>query len=165
MDAVGRTRLFREVNVCIDELLERFGAADEAEFLCECPSAACSRLLTLARWEFERIRREGAFIVAPSCVLTALSCGTEVRYVVVPEVRAGAAAPERRARQESAARPEGPARLEAAALPEMAARTARSVRSVRPARWPGPARLRPTAPAAPAHSAPAHSAGWGAPAA
>src|SRR5260221_14493851 len=97
MDATGRTRLFREVNVCIDELLERFGAADEAEFLCECPSAGCSRLLTLARHEFERIRRDGAFIVAPSCVLTAMSCGTDVLWVVVPELRAGAEARERRA--------------------------------------------------------------------
>jgi hypothetical protein len=161
MDATGRTRLFREVNVRIDELLERFGAADEAEFLCECPSAGCSRLLTLARWEFEQIRREGAFIVAPSCVLGALSCGTEVRYVVVPELRAAAQAPERQARQESAARPEsaeGPeltARLELAELPGASARTARSVRS---ARWGGPARLRSVAP-------PAGSAGWGVPAA
>src|SRR3954462_3752833 len=99
MDATGRTRLFREVNVCIDELLERFGAADQAEFLCECPSAACSRLLRLARWEFDRVCRDGAFIVAPSCVLAALSLGTQVRYVVVPELRGVAGAPEPRERQ------------------------------------------------------------------
>jgi hypothetical protein len=153
MDATGRTRLFREVNVCIDELLERFGAADEAEFLCECPSAACSRLLTLARWEFEQIRRDGAFIVASSCVRAALSCGTEVRYVVVPELRAAATAPERQAPQESEARPESAARLEVAELPGAAARP------VRPARWAGPARRRP-----PARSA-AWGPGWGAPAA
>jgi hypothetical protein len=104
MDAAGRTSLFREVNVCIDELLERFGAADEAEFLCECPAAACSRLLTLTRFEFERIRAEGAFIVAAGCVFAALSFGTAVRYVVVPELRGAAGAPERAAQTGAVAR-------------------------------------------------------------
>jgi hypothetical protein len=104
VDGTERTRLFREVNECIDELLGRFGAADRAEFLCECPSAGCSRLLTLARCEFERIRGEGAFIIAAGCVAAALSSGTTVRFVVVPELRAVAEAPERPALPGAAAR-------------------------------------------------------------
>jgi hypothetical protein len=155
MDASGRTRLYREVNEHIDELLERFGAADEAEFLCECPSAKCSRLLTLRRYEFEQIRREGAFIVAPSCVFAALSFGTEVRYVVVRELREVAAGPAATGRPEAAAGPEPVARPEALARPGAAGL---SVRAARPASWAGAARRRPAAPWA-------GSAGWGAPAA
>jgi hypothetical protein len=145
MDAAGRTRLFREVNDCIDELLERFGAADAAEFLCECPSADCSRLLKLSRHEFERIRGEGNFIVSPSCLFMALSMRASVRFVVVPELKAVAGAPERQAGLEAAAR------LGAAARPGAAARQARAARSAASARRPA--------------AVPGASSGWGAPAA
>jgi hypothetical protein len=153
MEGSGRTRLFREVNEHIDELLERFGGLDEAEFLCECPSAGCSRLLTLARHEFEQIRREGAFIVAPCCLVAALSWGTEVRYVVVPELRAVASTAERSAQLEAAARLGAAARMGA----ELPAPPVGPGRPGGPAHWAGAATRR--------RSAPTPGSGWRAPAA
>ncbi|MDX6468088.1 MAG: hypothetical protein QOI27_3128 [Gaiellaceae bacterium] len=91
-DAEGSTNVFRDANSCIDELLERFGTVGIAEFLCECPSARCSRFVALTRHGFERIRRDGAFIVAEDCPYAEQAFGTGTRYVVVPDLRAVSAA-------------------------------------------------------------------------
>jgi hypothetical protein len=87
MDARRRTTLFREVNERIDELLHVYGAEDEADFLCECPTPCCARLLPLRRREFERIRASGAFVVAPECARWVTAIERTAEYVVVGEFR------------------------------------------------------------------------------
>jgi hypothetical protein len=124
MDAEGSTNLFREVNGCIDELLERFGSVGIGEFLCECPSARCSRLVSLTRHGFERIRRDGAFVVAEDCPYAEQAFGTGTRYVVVPDLRAVSAAAADSTRP-STPSPSGPAQP---AQPAEAARWATAER-------------------------------------
>lgn len=83
MDAERKDRLarneavFREVNERIEKLTlegERLGrsAAEDAPLglLCECGNADCSEPLTIARAEYERVRREPThFLVAPGHVI------------------------------------------------------------------------------------------------
>ena len=82
-----KTLLFREVNDTIDELLQQFGAEDDASFFCECPSAACARRLTLTPGQYEEIRRREAFVVAPGCASGAEIVTEEDAYVVVSSFR------------------------------------------------------------------------------
>jgi hypothetical protein len=108
MDAGSKTTLFREVNERIDELLITYGADEQAEFLCECPSAACARLLPLRRREFERIRATGAFIVAPECSRWVTAIERTADYVVVGEFRPPLAVVARAAAAAAASRPGRP---------------------------------------------------------
>ena len=105
MDAARKTTLFREVNERIDELLLTYGADEEAEFLCECPSAECARLLPLRRSEFERIRATGAFVVAPECSRWVTAIERTAEYVVVGDFRPPLAAVIRGAAAAAASRP------------------------------------------------------------
>jgi hypothetical protein len=83
MDARRKTMLFRQVNDTIDELLNRFGANDQARFYCECGSARCAQRLELTTAEFEEIRARGAFVVSPECVGLARVIEQTERYAAV----------------------------------------------------------------------------------
>jgi hypothetical protein len=83
MTAGRKTTLFREVNERIEELLRSFGAAEEADFLCECPSADCMRRITLSRAAFDRIRVAGAFAVSLECARWATEVARTADYAVV----------------------------------------------------------------------------------
>ena len=83
MTAGRKTTLFREVNERIEELLRSFGAAEEADFLCECPSADCMRRITLSRSAFDRARAAGAFVVSLECSRWATEVARTADYAVV----------------------------------------------------------------------------------
>ena len=87
MQANRNTILFRQVNDTIDELLNRFGAEDDASFFCECPSAACARRLALTPAQYEEIRRRGGFVVAHDCAGDAEVIEARGGYVVVSSFR------------------------------------------------------------------------------
>lgn len=87
MDLGRKTVLFRAVNDCIDELLDRFGAEEEADFLCECPSARCGRRVPMTRGEFERVRARGGFVLALDCARWYEAADWTSRYVVVTDFR------------------------------------------------------------------------------
>jgi len=140
--------LFREVNERIDELLHVYGADEEADFLCECPSSGCARLLPMRREEFERIRATGAFIVAPECAHWVTAIERTAEYVVVGEFRPPLAAVIRGAAAAAAASRPGPAAAKARSL---AVSRALSAPRVAPAAWgrrPTPPQDRPSAAAA-----------------
>lgn len=86
MNGGRKTALFREVNDCIDELLHRF-CAEEADFLCECPSALCARRVPLTRREFDEIRRTGSFVVSPECARWLRPVWETERFAVVQDFR------------------------------------------------------------------------------
>jgi len=161
LNAGGKTTLFREVNERIDELLEAFGADEEADFLCECPSAGCLRRIALSRAAFDRIRTAGAFVAALQCARWATALERTADYAVVDAfvpplatIRAAGVAArspwERPARERSRPRPSPPAPSARAGAPparsqrEPSPQAPSGVRALRQARLPG--RAGPPAP-------------------
>lgn len=64
---VKNEALFRQVNERLREIGESFGlVAEHAEFVCECPDAACTARISMALEEYERIRgRPAHFFMVP----------------------------------------------------------------------------------------------------
>lgn len=87
MDDKRKTALFKEVNDSMNELLLQFGAEDEADFFCECPTRDCARRVPLTRWEYEGIRRTGGFLVSPECTRWPRVLMSTPRYIVVKDFR------------------------------------------------------------------------------
>ena len=48
--------LFRQVNERIEEINRASGSEDEAEFICECGDASCTRPITMSLAEYEAVR-------------------------------------------------------------------------------------------------------------
>ena len=61
-----RSRLFREVNDRIQDLLESAGPDLQGEFLCEC-GRECGRRVVLLPAEFAFLRRAGEAVRSPDC--------------------------------------------------------------------------------------------------
>ena len=55
--------LFREVNDRIREVTEKFGIAQEADFVCECSRDDCTEILVLDVDEYESIRSNPTLFV------------------------------------------------------------------------------------------------------
>ena len=66
MNSGQRTRLFREVNDRIYELLETAEPDLDGEFLCECGSE-CGRRVILLPTEFAMSRELGEVVRSPEC--------------------------------------------------------------------------------------------------
>lgn len=66
MSSRQRSRLFREVNDRIYDLLESVDSELPGEFLCEC-GRDCDRRVVLVPCEFAAVRESGEFVRSPEC--------------------------------------------------------------------------------------------------